>query len=257
VASCDETAVIESLKLQFKSLLGRSGFELRPIVAIPEASPEDTQLLEAVKPNTMTSVERLWSTLISVRYVCRNRIAGDFVECGVWRGGKSALAAHIFQKESDLRDVWLFDTFAGMTAPTSVDVNLFGKSSTETFEKSQKGDVNTWAYASLEDVRNTMRETGYPEEKLHFVKGPVERTLREQPLPERIAILRLDTDWYESTKAELEILYPRLVSGGVLMIDDYGHYAGARQAVDEYFTSQNFFPLLQPIDYSGRIFIRP
>ncbi len=249
--------MIENLKLKAKGLVGRFGFELRPAASIPEATPEERALLEAVKPFTMTSVESLWGTLISVRYVARNAIAGAFVECGVWRGGQSALAATVFLKENALRDVWLFDTFAGMTAPTEADVNVFGQSSMKTYERSRKGDGSTWAYASLDDVRETMRKTGYPSDKLHFVKGPVESTLRGENLPDPIAVLRLDTDWYESTRDEMDILYPRLVSGGVLIIDDYGHYAGARQAVDEYFAAQKVSPLLLPIDYSGRIYVKP
>ena len=246
----------ESLKLWTKRLLARFGLELRPVAAIPEAGPRDRELIETVRPFTMTSLESLWSTVISVRHVVRNQVAGAFVECGVWRGGQSALAARVFQSEHDVRDLWLFDTFAGMTAPTAADVNLFGQSSLETFRRHQKGDVNTWAYASLPDVRKVMESTGYPSERVHFVEGPVETTLRAGHVPERIAVLRLDTDWYESTKVELEILYPRLAPGGVLIVDDYGHYAGARQAVDEYFAAQHVFPLLQPIDYSGRILVR-
>ena len=131
----------ESLKLHVKRLLGRFGFELRPTASIPEASPEDWQLINAVKPDTMTSIECLWSTMISVRYVARNRIAGAFVECGVWRGGQSALAAHVFAKEQDLRDIWLFDTFAGMTAPTKADVNVFGQPATETITSPRGGKL--------------------------------------------------------------------------------------------------------------------
>jgi hypothetical protein len=237
--------------------VSRFGFELRPVASIPEATPEELALIEAVKPFTMTSVERLWSTLISARYVARNAIEGAFVECGVWRGGQSALAATVFLKENALRDLWLFDTFAGMTAPTELDVNLFGQSSRETYERSRKGDASQWCYASLDEVRETMRKTGYPSDKVHFVKGPVESTLRGENLPDPIAVLRLDTDWYESTRDEMEILYPRLASGGVLMIDDYGHFAGARRAVDEYFAARNVTPLLQPMDYSGRIYVKP
>ena len=253
----DERHMKEALKRGIKRFVGRFGFELRPAASIPEASSDDWRFINAAKPYTMTSTECLWSTLIAVRHVVRNRIAGAFVECGVWRGGQAALAAHGFQSESDLRDIWLFDTFAGMTKPTDVDVNVFGKSSMKAYEAGRKGEINTWAYASLEEVRGTLGRTGYPADKLHFVKGPVEQTLRAQPLPDRIAILRLDTDWYESTLDELNILYPRLEAGGILMIDDYGHYAGARKAVDEYFRAQGTFPLLQPIDNSARIFVRP
>jgi O-methyltransferase len=254
--ACHETLVIQSLKWRVRKLVGNKKLE-PSTVSIPEATPEDWGLIDSVRPYTMTTVPRLWSTMIAARYVARNRIAGDFIECGVWRGGQSALAARVFQAERDVRDIWLFDTFTGMTAPTEADADNLGAPAVGEFERNQVGgDVNAWCYASLAEVRNTMKETGYPSDKLHFVKGPVETTLRTASLPEHIAVLRLDTDWYESTKVEMEILYPRLVRGGVLMIDDYGHWAGSRQAVDEYFASQNVFPLLQPMDYSGRIFIR-
>ena len=75
-------------------------------------------------------------------------------------------------------------------------------------------------------------------------------------VPEQIAILRLDTDWYESTKTELEVLYPRLAPGGICILDDYGHWQGARQAVDEYFSHNQPRPLIMPVDFSGRIFIK-
>lgn len=91
---------------------------------------------------------------------------------------------------------------------------------------------------------------------LEFVIGPVEETLITK-VPERIALLRLDTDWYESTRAELEYLYPRLVVGGVLIVDDYGHWKGARKAVDEYFAALgNDAPLLNRLDYTGRMAVR-
>jgi O-methyltransferase len=83
----------------------------------------------------------------------------------------------------------------------------------------------------------------------------VEDTLPDQA-PERIALLRLDTDWYASTKHELEQLYPRLAEGGVLIVDDYGHYEGARRAVDEYFRAAGEPVLLNRIDFSGRLVIK-
>jgi O-methyltransferase len=248
---------MEALKLAAKSLFSRVGLEIRPSTPIPEASQADLTMMAEVKPFTMTSVERLWSTLISARYASRNKIPGAFVECGVWRGGQSALAARTFLSENDPRDLWLFDTFAGMTAPTEYDVNFRGERSDKTFKANQRDGYNAWAFASLEDVRQVIARTGYPSDLVHFVKGPVEETLRCQWLPDAIAVLRLDTDWYESTRDEMQILYPKLVSRGVLMIDDYGHYAGAKKAVDEYFDALGMYPLLQPIDYSGRIFIKP
>lgn len=115
--------------------------------------------------------------------------------------------------------------------------------------------TGAWAIASLDDVKRNVRLTRYPEERITFVKGPVEQTLNATA-PDHIAVLRLDTDWYESTKAELDHLYPRLAIGGVLIIDDYGHWQGARRAVDEYFAARGEHPFLHRTDYTGRVMIK-
>jgi O-methyltransferase len=107
---------------------------------------------------------------------------------------------------------------------------------------------------ALAEVQAAMRSTGYPEHQIGYVSGRVEETIPESA-PSEIALLRLDTDWYGSTRHELEHLYPRLVSGGVLIVDDYGHYAGARQAVDEYFAGRPI--LLARVDYTGRMAVKP
>jgi O-methyltransferase len=105
----------------------------------------------------------------------------------------------------------------------------------------------------LEDVRRNLLSTGYPEEKCHFIKGDVLKTIPHEAIDE-IAILRLDTDWYESTRHELQHLYPKLTRGGVLIVDDYGHWQGCRKAVDEYFTGRP--PFMFAIDYTARMSIR-
>ena len=104
-------------------------------------------------------------------------------------------------------------------------------------------------------VKKNMASTDYPEENIIYIKGKIEETLPGY-IPRKISILRLDTDWYESTKHELEHLYPILSPGGVLIIDDYGHFAGARKAVDEYFSGLEKPPYMPRIDYSGRIIIK-
>ncbi len=114
---------------------------------------------------------------------------------------------------------------------------------------------SVWCIASLQEVRHNMQATGYPSGQIHYIEGRVEETIPAQ-IPDSIALLRLDTDWYESTRHELEHLYPRLVEGGVLVLDDYGHWQGARQAVDEYFAQAGHRPLLQRIDYSGRLAVK-
>ena len=98
--------------------------------------------------------------------------------------------------------------------------------------------------------------TGYPKNNFVFIQGPVETTIPAPSTPKKIALLRLDTDWYQSTYHELTYLYPRLVKGGVIIIDDYGHWPGARKACDKYFKVNNINILLNRIDYTGRIGIK-
>jgi hypothetical protein len=199
----------------------------------------------------MTSAERLWAVIAAVQYVSSKGVPGDFCECGVWRGGSSMAAALKFLDcARTLPRLWLFDTFAGMPPPGSEDTIAGGTISAEQILVATP-DVR--AIATFDEVQRNLYSTGYPPELLTFVRGPVEETLLGgQLLPDRLSILRLDTDWYSSTRAELDVLYPRLSPGGVLLIDDYGHWEGARKAVDEYFTSPNRKILLLPSDYTGR-----
>ncbi len=155
------------------------------------------------------------------------------------------------------RRLWLYDTFAGMTAPTELDVEAdTGKTAEQMMASTELGDGNNvWAHATRGDVEANLATTGYPAENLVFVEGDVAVTLQES-VPESIALLRLDTDWYESTRLGLEVLYPRLVVGGVCILDDYGHWKGARTAVDDYFAAHGPRPFMHPIDYSGRVFVK-
>ena len=180
----------------------------------------------------MTPPERLYALWKAVKYVVQNRINGDFVECGVWRGGSSMLAAMALIAEVDTsRCLWLYDTFEGMPPPRDNDIEIrSGKPAKFFLESEQRKPArNTWAICALEDVQANLRSTGYPEEKIIYKKGLVQHTLLHSK-PTEIAILRLDTDWYDSTLVELRELWPLLASGGVLMIDDYGWWAGQRQA---------------------------
>jgi hypothetical protein len=88
-----------------------------------------------------------------------------------------------------------------------------------------------------------------------FIKGKVEETI-PGTLPKEISLLRLDTDWYESTLHNLVHLYPLLRKGGILILDDYGHWQGARKATDEYFARENIIPFLSRIDYTGRLYVK-
>src|SRR5574340_1031807 len=173
---------------------------------------------------------------MSCHYVIDQRIPGDFVECGVWRGGNAILAADVFRRRSPERNVYLFDTFAGMTEPRMDDIDFNGVDAIHRYRDSMKGNDSGWCYASLEEVRNNFLAASLLTDRVRFIAGDVAVSLNTSSnLPNAISVLRLDTDWYESTFKELNILYPRVSDRGVLIVDDYGHWAGARRAVDEYF----------------------
>jgi hypothetical protein len=221
----------------------------------PELSAYDRETLAVVRPYTMTSSQRIQALILATRYVVRRGIAGAFVECGVWRGGSMLAAARTLRDAGDQgRDLYLFDTFTGMPAPGPEDVRAHDGASAAALLKEPDED-QTRAEASLDTVKATMALSGHDSARVHFVAGKVEDTI-PAAAPSHIALLRLDTDWYESTRHELEHLFPRLAVGGVLIIDDYGWWAGARRAVDEYFAAHSAPILLNIIDDTGRIGVR-
>lgn len=240
----------------------------RPSQAVGDAQMLDVQdadrrIAEQVRKYTMTGPLRVYSLLDAVRYVVERNVPGAFVECGVWRGGSVlAMLLKLQQLGISDRDIYLYDTFEGMTAPTAADTSAFEAPALDTWTRARQQGQRAWGKLFRDElidevaVRTTLLATGYPAERLHFVKGPVEATLPARS-PPSIAILRLDTDWYESTRHELRHLYPILSAGGVLIIDDYGHWEGCRRAVDEYFSAPGVRPvLLQRIDYTGRLAVR-
>jgi O-methyltransferase len=232
-----------------KALARRMGYELTPIMPL---SPDETRVIEMVSPFTMTSKQRLLGVIDAVRYVCRAGISGDIVECGVWKGGSMMAAAATLLAEGDSnRNLYLFDTFEGMAPPTDRDRDLAGNQAAAMHEKIPK-----WCYAGIEEVKRNLLSTGYPAERLHFIPGKVEETLPHVAL-NTIAVLRLDTDWYESTRHEMIHLFPLLVERGVLIIDDFGHWQGAREAVEEYFHEHpEYALLLQRTDYTARMAVK-
>ena len=217
----------------------------------PDFDRPTVDLVRRVQPYTMTSPERIGALKNAVEYIVKNDIPGDIVECGVWKGGSMMAVALTLQALGAQRHLHLFDTFEGMTAPTAVDRDIKGELAATTMVARQ----GVWSRSPIDEVRDAMRSTGYDERLISYIKGPVEDTLPGQA-PPSIALLRLDTDWYESTKHELRHLFPRLNVGGVLIIDDYGHWEGARKAVDEYVGEHAQRLLLNRIDYTGRSCVR-
>jgi len=218
---------------------------------------EFMDLYKVCKDYTKTSLERMYSLYNSMKYIIANKIEGDLVECGVWKGGSSMLMALMLKKHGILdKKIHLYDTFEGMSEPSPIDKTIKGVSASSLLGKERKENENSvWCYSPIEDVKNALFSTGYPQENLIFVKGKVENTLLEY-VPGQLSLLRLDTDWYESTKIELQILYPLLVELGVLIIDDFGHWEGAQKAVTEYFMQNDNHQFLHRIDYTGRLVIK-
>jgi hypothetical protein len=199
--------------------------------------PSPSFELEVIKGNTMVSGSRLSALYSAVTHVLERRIPGDFVECGVGKGGCAALMLKFIA--SDERKLWLFDTFEGMPAPTIEDFDLSsGVMAQQKYDRLRnESGFSDWCFSPLNDVKSTLEKIDCEfERKVIFVKGKVENTLKlGNFLPEKISLLRLDTDWYSSTKIELETLFPCLVTGGILIVDDFSDWNGSRQACVEYF----------------------
>ncbi|HKB43973.1 MAG TPA: TylF/MycF/NovP-related O-methyltransferase [Chitinophagaceae bacterium] len=222
----------------------------------PDISEKTLKVYNKVKPFTMTSVERISSLCDAVNYIISNKVEGDFVECGVWKGGSIMAMISVLQSLGNPdRKLWLYDTFEGMSSPTKADKNLQDEDAEQLLKENKKESSTVWAYSTFEEVKSNIDILGYPPANINYVIGKVEDTL-VHTAPSQISLLRLDTDWYESTKIEMEILFPKLVPGGVLIIDDYGYWQGARKAIDEYIHANKIKILLNRIDYTGRIAIK-
>ena len=241
--------------------------DARPLKAykdiLPEELPDDrayAAIFDKVAPYTMTAREGLettYSLFQAVKYICQNAIAGDIAECGVWRGGSMMLVAYALDYFGDhSRDLYLYDTFTGMTEPSEIDVDFDNVAYRPRWQQitSQGGMMGFGD--TLEGVKANLRQTGYPERRMHFIAGDVMETI-PATRPSRISLLRLDTDWYHSTLHELENLYDLLVLHGVLIIDDYGWCRGARKAADEFFARQPFKPMMNRVDQGPRLIIKP
>ena len=222
----------------------------------PDIDPAHIEVWRRIEPFTLTTPERIFALCNAVEYITRHKVPGDIVECGVWKGGSMMAIAHVLKNLQAHRRLYAFDTFTGMPQPTERDKDLTGTSAAEQMVIEHQKIAPAWAYKpSFEEVQTNLRSTGYREELMVLVKGMVEDTV-PMLAPERIALLRLDTDWYESTYHELVHLYPRLSVGGVLIIDDYGHWRGAREATDRYMAENQIRLLLNRIDYTGRIAVK-
>jgi len=200
---------------------------------------EFSNLYRRVRGHTVCSVARLRGLHEGVKYVVGKHVEGDVVECGCARGGSAALMALSLRQSGERRTLWLFDTFEGLPAPTADDPDY---EIAELFTGSCLG--------RLEEVRELFREQGVAQ-GVRFVKGLFQDTIPKSAI-ERIALLHIDGDWYESVKVCLEQLYDKVVPGGIIQFDDYGYWKGARKAVDEFLAKRKINVPLKKLDYSGR-----
>jgi O-methyltransferase len=200
-----------------------------------------TEIYSKCKDYTITSYERMFTLHKAVVLINEKELDGDFVECGVYKGGSIMNMAYSQLNYKKRVHIHLYDSFEGMPTPTEIDKDYMGVSALK-----HKGTC----FCTIDEVISNVNQTNYPNDFLHYHKGDVKETLT-QNVPDKISILRLDTDWYESTKIEIEILYPKLISGGILIIDDYGHFMGCKKAIDEYFGKMKINPFFEQIDYTG------
>jgi O-methyltransferase len=199
------------------------------------------EIFEKVKNLTLLGKERILANIESVDHIIDNNIDGDIVEIGVYKGG-SILSMILRLEEKNVlnKTVHLYDTFEGMTQHSEYDIDLNGSSIKNIPDYICKCDLNSVK-------QNLKSKTSYPED---FIKYHVGDILKTQFIPEKISILRLDTDWYESTKFELEHFFSKVSKNGIVIVDDYGHWKGCKKAVDEFLIN---FPeiKIEKIDYTG------
>lgn len=224
----------------------------------PDFEPEFVEIIKKAEPFTLTSTDRLYQLILSVKYLVENDIKGDFVECGVWRGG-SVLAMVETLKLLDVgnRSLHLFDTFSStdiFEGTVSIEEDRPFNSTVEELRlkvEKEKIDLSV----DVDDVRDLMSNTGYPSERINFHVGRIEDTLKNSHI-ESIALLRLDTDWYASTKIQLELLFGKVNINGIIIFDDYGFWEGHKKAVDEFLFKNGLRPLLIRNDSSCRFMIK-
>jgi O-methyltransferase len=257
---CTRIAFMETnfgnLKSKCKSLLRGSSPNDWPI----EANAIDKFNFELVKSYTGISKHRAFALMQAIRYIIENKIPGDFIEFGVAKGGSAMLMALTLKSLGvEDRDIYLYDLFGERPHYSEWDVEIqSGKSVGDYYDLVDQGDKQAqrnWEFYSAEEVIGNLRTTGYIESRMHLIKGDVCDTLTRSS-HQQVALMRLDTDFYHSTKHELQTLYPKLVDRGVVVIDDYGHWQGARKATEEFLNGLPIRPLLFYIDSTARQFIK-
>ena len=219
---------------------------------LAEIEDNDLFFLKKISNFSMCTPANHWAIIQSVQHIKNLNLKGDLVECGVFEGGNLILFEYLNNKFKLNKKIYAYDTFEGMTNPGKYDKDLKNVSAFKL-----KAKNNMWCYATVKKVKKNICSLNQNLKNFNFIKGDVCKTLLDNKnIPDKISLLRLDTDFYESTLKELEILYPRLVTNGVLIIDDYGHWKGSRKAVDQYFNLKNNFKWFHRIDYASRLYIK-
>lgn len=250
--------MIENIKRKIYNRFFKE-YQNQPVVQInySDIQLDERKIIDDVSKFTLTSPERIVSLIRAIKHIEKNKIGGEIVECGVWKGGSIMAVLKVLNElKSFDRDIYLYDTFEGMSEPTELDESFRGESATTAYLTKNEFWNRIECLSSLQEVQDNVKSINYPTAKIHFIKGKVEETIPKIKIPEKIALLRLDTDWYESTLHEMEYLFPKLVKGGIIIIDDYGHWQGCKRAVDEYIDRNNLELLLIRVDYTCRIGIK-
>lgn len=185
---------------------------------------------------SMIGHKRLDNIADCLQSVVTNRVPGDFVECGVWRGGASIFARAVLN-EIGARDrtVWLADSFEGMPVRKEKD---FSDPALET---------NLYLKVSVEQVRENFERFGLLDSNVKFIKGWFCDTLAKSEI-KSIGVLRLDGDYYSSTMDALNALYDRVSDGGYVIVDDYNAFASCKTAIHDFCTQRGIAPNFVPID---------
>lgn len=202
---------------------------------------EDSKIIEFVSPYTLLSHERLQNILDSISTLEKENIPGDLIEIGVFKGGAIMAMALKCKQLNCNRKIIAYDTFEGMTLPTSYDITFQGLEAKNNYVMP---DIK--CASSFENTKANIDKAEY--KNIEYVIGDI-LLQKKEDVPKKIALLRLDTDWYESTKYELEIFEPNVMKGGFVIVDDYGHWLGCRKAVDEFQSIKN--NTICAIDYTG------
>ena len=246
------------VKRFIKNLLYRLGYRVIGVDPIPFGySTLEAAEINLCKRYSMTSRLQLAFLVDAMSYIESNSIPGDVVECGVWKGGSALMMAIKLEQSKSQKTLWLYDTFDGMTSPGTYDRKIGGTmTAQQMLDSSSKSNAeNVWAYASLQEVKNNIfNNTSFPQSRVKFIVGDVAQTLLVDK-PTKIALLRLDTDWYESTLTELQNLFELVSFGGVVVIDDYGHWEGSKRATDDFLQASGLKPLMFTIGPS-RVFLK-